>query len=357
VLSLTLSFFAVACSLDYQERTKTSEFFMLDAYMVDASKVRSPHPAPDVDDREKAASFLPGNSYPPNIFHVVLEPDHNYGHTNSKRTVKIEFLSHLETDPSTGERFYYFPAAMTNALNFKMDISAHLASDSTLPVLHNAQFQTTKFASAAGQSVYKASFASTEDKKFTFDLEKYAVVVKIPSSDKPKYTLVATPVSAKLGSDVYFAVSTPAKKAPIDKKSTKNRLAIFWDTSLSRSVGNRKLDRSTALQISKTFLQSVDDSRVDVYFFNEKQGSRKKFKASEIPALVSALNDVIYDGATQLSSLHLSDNAKDSTAFAVLFTDGQGLSTAVPFQLTSAVPVHVVTQESDRPNRYLLQFV
>lgn len=142
------------------------------------------------------------------------------------------------------------------------------------------------------------------------------------------------------GSRYYYVVNVFPKQQRVAKPSP-HRITLLWDASLS---GLRR-DRKKEFELLDAYFEHLQHVDVDLLPFSNTVGEVRKFSIQHAnwELLKKALQDIVYDGGTQLGALRLADYSCDEF---LLFSDGH--STFGSDQIvTSKTPVYAVTAAAD----------
>lgn len=171
------------------------------------------------------------------------------------------------------------------------------------------------------------------------------LVVALPDTAKQKVLMEKAP-----DGKVYFCIND----APADPRREKQapqkpkHIAVLWDASASRA----KADHQRELGILAQYIASLGKqrTRVDLILFrNVAEAPRTFHLDGDAAPLVAALQQVKYDGGTQIGSLVWPLNVKP--ALALLFTDG--ISNFGKEQPALPCPVYVLNGQSTANHSFL----
>lgn len=180
-------------------------------------------------------------------------------------------------------------------------------------------------------SVFGSDYAPKTDKtpwgSFTFDkagdayLASYSaksyqatgqLVFSIPVKDNKKLFVEKGQISGQtfFYSQIFPKIQSNSKKSP-------SRIALFWDASSSMDKRNFKLES----ELLSAYFQEIGNVTVDVYTFNCILNKSETFniRNGNWESLRTKLNNIAYDGATQLGALNFNSVRADEI---LLFTDG-----------------------------------
>lgn len=218
------------------------------------------------------------------------------------RTVAIAYEQGLPAD-GRNELRYSLPLAFTHPIeDFGIDIS--VIHSAVRPLLEQEgskeglQFKEWKDVWSASQhwSDYKADQSLT---------------VRIP---KPVDATEA--MMEQVGNHYFFTAGVYLRPEKIDRQAPK-QLTILWDASLSGLTNHKKKE----LDLLDAYFERLKDVEVTLVGFSNTVADPKHFSVNggRWKALRSALEGMVYDGATQFGALDLTRYSGDET---LLFSDG-----------------------------------
>lgn len=174
---------------------------------------------------------------------------------------------------------------------------------------------------------------------------------------------LVTIVEAAENKDFYFVVGGQFGSHASDSGSPnslgngiRDRVGIIWDTSLSRKSQAKNVDIEIVKLLAK---KMASGAKIDIYPFSNTMGTPISITISgnssnDERALERALQDLSYDGGTDLSTLKLTkgptfEHTTDIYAFYCLFTDGMHnmSSKALPQALESPVYIFATSPEAN----------
>jgi Ca-activated chloride channel family protein len=164
----------------------------------------------------------------------------------------------------------------------------------------------------------------------------------------PKLPPMLTTIE-ELGGERYVAIS----HAPTFRESPAahqvDRVAIAWDASGSRGAEAVRKDRALLAALLAT--PTWQNATVDLVVFRDRPEAVRTFvaRAGKAPDLLAFLDQLPYDGGTDLAALDLRRNAAPNAGDAawLLFTDGlYTLGAGLP--KFGGLPVHVVASDTVR---------
>ena len=139
----------------------------------------------------------------------------------------------------------------------------------------------------------------------------------------------------------YYALRTSPRTPPSFPETTPRRITVLWDASQSR----KHADHAREMDIlNRYFLQLHSPLlTVDIVVFRNRAESVRTFevKDSDGREVMSFLQNIIYDGGTQLGSVSLDTG----TDFYLLFTDGMS-NFGTPEPEKSATPLYIISSSS-----------
>ena len=216
-------------------------------------------------------------------------------------TRKIRVTIEEALKKENGQYKYVLPLAYQQKLDsFSLDIEIPTeAADMPEVTTDLADFAFTQ----TGQ-VYRSHFAAED---YTLN---NALLFKIPQTDK---SFVFT---HEKDGKTYFYGDTEVQ-ADYKAKALPSKIAVLWDTSLS---GNKR-DIAKEKALLEAYLQKLGNVEVTFVPFNIKRGEMQKINIQngQSDELTALIDGIVYDGATRLSDLDLSDIDADEF---LLFSDG-----------------------------------
>ena len=148
----------------------------------------------------------------------------------------------------------------------------------------------------------------------------------------------------------FFCISSRLDDRRDERPGRRKRVAIAWDASGSRQSLEREYD------LLRELLAAWNDTVVDVVVFrNRLDDERRSFAPGDSQAadLLTYLQGLPYDGATDLTALDLTSPAHAECEAWLLFSDGLGtIDTGLP--KIGTVPIIAVTGQA-HSNAALLQ--
>lgn len=301
-------------------------------------------------------------------YRILLKASQNPLTKNASRSVSIDYLSELEHD-KRGNRFFFCPANVAHeSVEFQLDVQVHLASrpDVLVPKFVGEQFAAIKFQSRQiGQStIHTSSITSPAGPSWRIAPGTVAVALTLPavanSTPTPNILVQKSPFNDEEGVH-YFCIYDTAPVARLsDFSEAKNRIAIFWDSSLSRLESDRLKEIELVLKLAQAFFATIGDGAIDLYLLRDDHAQKYVFGPGDLVTLEKSLSAVFYSGCTRIDRLRLDPATESSVRFALLFSDGWitlGGQTPPPPPVENVVPISVVARRSDRPNDFILRCV
>ena len=148
--------------------------------------------------------------------------------------------------------------------------------------------------------------------------------------------------------ETYFLIHDAPPEIEIQSKAPR-QIALFWDASLSREAENK----SQELDFLRELIARWKKVEIHVVLLRDRPESLGQFdiRAGNAESLIETLEQVVYDGGTDLSAL--TAESIGSAELVLLFSDGlHNIGTQLP--ATHAAPIYPVTHRSDA-NHILLR--
>jgi len=239
-----------------------------------------------------------GNNFKTRVFPIPA---------NGSRTIMVRYLSELVVD-SEGPN-YFLPLNFRDKVG-KFHVRVEVVKPSAPPKVKRGPLANFSFAAWRDSFVAETEMA---DARLTEDL-----VVALP--DVSRKNLV---VEESGDGEFYFAIHDfpPENAEGRDKADPPSRVAVLWDASGSRG----KTDHKRELEILSDFFARFPDEKivVDLVVFRNAADNPVRFKVRDGKAgeLLEALENVAYDGGTQMASISPPRVMKRPDLY-LLFSDG-----------------------------------
>ena len=164
----------------------------------------------------------------------------------------------------------------------------------------------------------------------------------------PKLPTLLTTVE-EFGGERYVAISHAPALGPAPAPRPTERVAVAWDASGSRSADAVRKDRALLAALLAT--PAWQNATIDLVVFRDRPEAARAFvaRAGKAPELFAFLDQLPYDGGTDLAALDLRRSAAPNAADAawLLLTDGlYTLGAGLP--KIGGLPVHVVASDTVR---------
>ncbi len=164
----------------------------------------------------------------------------------------------------------------------------------------------------------------------------------------PKLPTLLTTVE-EFGGERYVAISHAPAFGAAPPARQMDRVAVAWDASGSRGADAVRKDR--ALLAALLAMPAWQNATVDLVVFRDRAETARTFvaRAGKAPELFTFLDQLPYDGGTDLAALDLRRSAAPNAADAawLLFTDGlYTLGAGLP--KFGGLPVHVIASDAVR---------
>ena len=175
---------------------------------------------------------------------------------------------------------------------------------------YRVRVEAVQASSASAGAGLKLSDAKIAERALENAVPDSPITLDLPATDAPMVYSVAEPGSLFL--QVIAQVQAPISRAIAQKPIT--TLAIYWDSSRS----GKARQHAKELAFLRAVLADKNIKTVSLTTFAiSAQPARKFTRRENFAALFTAIEQVDYDGATQLDSLNLSESAE----LALIFTD------------------------------------
>lgn len=241
--------------------------------------------------------WVKGNNFKTRVFPIPA---------NGTRTVSVKYVSELLTGQD--DPVYHLPLKFQNQVkDFSLRVEVVTAVEK--PVVKEGGLANFSFES------WKSGFmaeARLSDASVKDDLK-----IAMPGAAEQKVL-----VEKYDDDEIYFCIhDTGHEQASQKPQTTPDRIVILWDASASRG----KVDHAREIKLIESFLATCRDKKITVEFVpfsNEKDESQIfDIMDNDIKALIQAVNDVVYDGGTQMGTISppATENPPD---YYFLFSDG-----------------------------------
>jgi Ca-activated chloride channel family protein len=264
-----------------------------------------------------------GNSFKTRVYPIPAK---------GSRTVMVRYVSEIDGDATQG--VFVLPMAFDGKISdvsLKVEVVRGTHEPEVLAGLANFSFEQWEDRWVAETSLSNA----------TLDEDLRIALPKLPEQ------LVSIEQD---GSDVFFLIHDSPPQGSEGAAKAPERIALYWDASLSREAE----DKSDEIAFLRALLSRWKRVEVDVFVIRdttERLGSWS-IRRGDASELIGALDQVVYDGGTDLTSLDAPDA---STDLRLLFTDGLG-NIGHGIADTSASPIYTVTNRSNA-NHILLRYL
>ncbi len=164
----------------------------------------------------------------------------------------------------------------------------------------------------------------------------------------PKLPTLLTTVE-EFGGERYVAISHAPAFGAAPAARQMDRVAVAWDASGSRSADAVRKDRALLAALLAT--PAWQNATIDLVVFRDRPDAARAFvaRAGKAPELFAFLDQLPYDGGTDLAALDLRRTAAPNAADAawLLLTDGlYTLGAGLP--RFGGLPVHVIASDTVR---------
>lgn len=302
-----------------------------------------------------------GNSFKTRVFPIPAK---------GTRTIRVKYVTMLETQPETKLKQWRLPLKFASAVeNFKLRLEV-IKPDAAPQVVEGA-LEDLSFAP------WRESFvAETEKKNFLPGADLIIVLPKGNKLGEPQRDVLVSPHSGVIigalpsNDKIYFAVRAECEK-PVPPRiifmdgkfemTTSEILTVFWDASGSRAA----VDHAKEYAFLTAYLQSRFTTTVDVDLVVVRNtaeapqrfrvGMKQDERQPQIDAVINALKEIAYDGATSLGEVKLPESAAAAQkegylVSAMLFTDGiSNFAALKPEKLPCELHVFATGTQIDTP--------
>lgn len=243
---------------------------------------------------------------------------------NSTRTVIIGYEEELPFTPN-GNLRYHLPLNLTDTIKDFL-LSASIIESTAMPVLDSTIDDNIRFEQSNNTyttSIHKTNYQPQHSLTFSI----------------PKLQDVADVMLQESGNKYYYSINTILQNETITKTLPQN-VTLFWDASLSST--NRNINKELALL--HAYFKKVNNATISLITFNNTLQIIKKFKIQngDWNNLKTALEHIIYDGATNLGNINLK---KYTTDEVLLFSDGHQTLGETEIQLSNQ-PVYCINSSA-----------
>ena len=243
---------------------------------------------------------------------------------NGTRKIRIVLEEALQKE--NGQFKYVLPLNFAQQLDrFNLDINLPAGSGDAPQVTTNLpNFHFTR----AGH-VFQSHFSATD-----YDLNNILSFNIPQTGDKPVFT-------HQTDDGTYFYGNIDLE--PSDKiKTLPKTVAIVWDASLSGSKRNISKEK----ELLTAYFKHLGNASVVFVPFDIKMGTSKKLSVinGNADAVLSTIDDIIYDGATRFDTLDLTQLKVDEI---LLFTDGLNTFGKAANLTLPNVPVYTINSATE----------
>jgi Ca-activated chloride channel family protein len=239
--------------------------------------------------------WVKGNNFKTRVFPIPAA---------GSRTVSIRYLCDLIEKEQ--KRYYYLPLKFKDKVK-TFSIHVQVVKTTAAPSIEEGGFANFSFSKWEDSYVAETSLKNA-------DLSR-DLVVAIPTVNQP-------PVLVEKAKDdaVYFVINDSVPPAVSEQNlPSPERITIYWDASSSHGLSDHK----RSYKILKDFFTLHKKQRimVELVVFRNIALKPRQFviTGGDSRKLVEALQQIDYDGGTQMGSL---PPAAKNTDYALLFTDG-----------------------------------
>lgn len=245
---------------------------------------------------------------------------------NGERTVRVSYSSSLKGEDATPT--YSIPLKFTERID-DFSIRVEVVSPPGPPVFSPNSLPGLVFAR------WRESFvAETSAQNVVLNKD---ITIELPERNDSNLL-----VERSADGITYFALRASPPAPTRFAATVPRRIAVYWDGSQSR----KSAEHSRELDILGRYLRRMvgNTLTVDVVVFRDRAENVKTFEVEDADGreIISYLQNVIYDGGTQLGSVAPLDTPVD---YNLLFTDGMSnFGAPKPENLTK--PLYIISSSS-----------
>jgi tetratricopeptide (TPR) repeat protein len=236
-----------------------------------------------------------GNNFKTRVFPIPAR---------GKRTVMVRYVT--DVVESDGKPLYQLPLRFPNELD-SFSIRVEVVKSAAKPEIRGGHLANFEF------KQWRDSFvAESASQKVTI---KEDISIALPATDSKSALVERGP-----DGEYYFCFADRVIPPEVRRRAiTFGKVGILWDASGSRGAA----DHAREFRILKEFFQLHKNVEVSLVLFRDIAGTPRTFnvKGGDCAELIAALQEVAYDGGTQMASLGM---PKDGPLpdFFLVFTDG-----------------------------------
>ncbi len=225
-----------------------------------------------------------------------------------------------ELSEANGQLQYYMPMKFKDKLN-KLDVTVEVLKQAVRPVLQENELHCFRF------DQWNENYKGEMKLENVYANLPLSFGIPFPSTHK-------TMLEAREGTTFFYTTVHPKKGTRL-KKLPKS-LSLVWD--VSGSAKGRNFEKETALL--RNYLQNIGDATVELVTFSNEVHQKENFtiSAGNCEMLISKLQALDYDGATQLGSI---DFGKLSGEEIILSSDCLGNFGTAEANVSGSKPVYV----------------
>lgn len=267
--------------------------------------------------------WVKGNNFKTRVFPIP---------PNGTRTVMIRYVTPLIRDGKS--RSYQLPLNFRDKVG-KFSLKIEVIKPDTSPEIRAGKLSNFSFDAWEDNFVAKTTMAN---QPITTDL-----LIAIPEVHDD-----AVQVDRDTDQNIYFStrLSSLSPEHAMEAKPPQ-RVALYWDAS--GSMG--QVDRSAEISLIRQYCRRIKDVTIELVVFRNQMQDAKTFQIKEGKAskLIASLEQVAYDGGTQIGALRPLKNEPD---LYILCSDGLsnfGRETPKPF----GAPVYAIGNSTSTNHAFL----
>ncbi len=238
---------------------------------------------------------LDGNAFKTRIFPLP---------SKQSRRVQISYVSIL---PKTKTGYHYQIPLVTKQQVTDFELNIQVMNSADKPLISSAAIDGLSF-----QSWQNAFISNYKKDQLVLDQSIQVVIPKVKDTD--------VLIGKNSHQQFHFAINPQIDfKPPYFKNTSLNHIQLVWDASHSRNNSQHLL----AFNLLDAFFKQHKDVKVELSWLRNTLTPAETFsiKGGHWSELKKQLQQVNYDGATNLSALNQLPNSKGNEAI-LLFTDG-----------------------------------
>jgi Ca-activated chloride channel homolog len=237
--------------------------------------------------------WVKGNNFKTRVFPIP---------PNGTRTVMVRYVTPLIRDSKAQN--YQLPLNFQDKVG-KFSLKIEVIKPAALPRVQTGKLANFSFDKWENNFVAKTTL---KNQSITTDL-----MIAIPEVHGD-----AVQVDRDQEQNVYFSTRLSKLEGNrVNQSQAPQRVALYWDAS--GSMG--QFDRSTEISLIKQYCKRIKDVTIDLVLFRNQMQDVKTFQIKEgkVSELIATLQEVDYDGGTQIGALQPLNSEPD---LYILCSDG-----------------------------------